>query len=160
MLCLSCMDRRDTNWDFLKLLQPERLLWSPSMWNYHIYYLFSHVKIYKNTYISHDFKSSLFCCHIWKCVCRNNMWKCWRTCELHICTQFHMCINISMFSCVELYIHMWKFAKMCNSHVRTYVSHDFESSLSCFHIWKCVSSHVNCTFVHIFTCAFHMCVVI
>lgn len=31
MLWLSCMDRRDTNWDFLKLLQPERLLWSPSM---------------------------------------------------------------------------------------------------------------------------------
>ena len=76
---------------------------------------------------------------------------CFFTCELHICTQFHICINISIwfyvfcFVSTKMYIHMSKSAKMCNSHVKTYISHDSESSLFCLHIWKCISSHVNCT---------------
>lgn len=79
------------------------------------------------------------------------------TCELDICAHFHMCINLSTFLRVLCFVlthgKLGAHLEMCNSHVKTYISHDLESSLFCFHIKKCMPSHVNCTFVHMCTCA-------
>lgn len=87
--------------------------------------------------------------HIWK-QNREHMQSCEMfvfTCEQHISE----CGSKLPRTCET---HMWKCAQMCNSHVKTHISRYGNRTEKTQNHVKHMSSHVNCTFLQIFTCGY------